>query len=465
MCAVYRFLLLAALISAGFAGASVLQFRLDGDRLWLTAENEPLPQLLERFTRAGVRVELDPELENTVTGSWSGDPIEAVFDAMLPDCDYLLDWQRDTAPHGDLIRLTGLRVFRKGDSASAQPLRAARRVETSMDGAERFMAREILIGFGPGSTLADLHAFLVRTGGTVISANKLLGIYRILLPEGTNIPDLAAQLANDSGITLAEPNYVYNLPEMTVPSKAATVSEWIAPSTDSPVAVAVLDSGLLAGADLGRAVISAFDATNPDVPLTEDAIGHGTLMAQLAAGQLDPYGSSVGEGVPVVAVKAFADDGMADNFTMMSAVTHAVETSSGPLSLSWGTETPSRFIESAMNYASSKGALIFAAVGNENTGAPIYPAAYKGVIGVAASDGDRLADYSNRGDFVDLVAPGSVDGSRGTSVATAYAAHVAALYMQHHPGATAADTVDAIREAVGPTGFLTAEAVRRLTAK
>jgi hypothetical protein len=335
-----------------------------------------------------------------------------------------------------------------------------------MNGRFRFVAREILVGFAPGSSMDDLRTFLERTGGTVIAVNLPLGVYRILLPEGTNVTDLAAQLVNDRRIVLAEPNYVYNLPETGGSAAGASiVGNWTPPPADSPMAVAVLDSGLLADGNLNRAVINSYDATNPDSPLISDAVGHGTLMAQLAAGLIDPGGKPVGEGVPVVAVKAFADDGTADSFTLMNAVTYAVANSSGPISLSWGSGTPSRFIESAMNYAADAGRLIFAAVGNENTGQPIYPAAYPGVIGVAASDGDRLAEYSNRGDFVQLIAPGTAGDSTGTSVATAYAAHVAALYMQHHPEATAVETAAALKKAVGPSGFLTEEAVRELTVR
>ena len=56
-------------------------------------------------------------------------------------------------------------------------------------------------------------------------------------------------------------------------------------------------------------------------------------------------------------------------------------------------------------------------------------------------------------------------GSQGTSVATAYVSHVAALYMKNHPGTTANETVAALKKAAGPTGFLTESAVKLLLAK
>lgn len=450
-----------------FSSASVLEFRLDQDRLWLNATNEPLAQLLKHFLAAGVDVQIDPSAQKLVTGTYTDRDVESALDALLSPFNYRLDWRREPGPLGPLTQLTGIRVFRNGNADAVKPLHTSRRIETSFDGRSRFLAREILIGFGAGASIENLHAFLTRTGGTVISANTDLGIYRILLPEGSNVPDLAAQFRNDKSLALAEPNYVLNLPQLlpTAAESSRGPGIWSAPSGETRIAVSVLDSGLAPDDNLNRAVISSFDATRPGEKLTTDPIGHGTLMAQLAAGLLDPFNTPVGEGIPVVAVKAFPDDGTADSFTLMNAMTYAVNHSVGPISLSWGSETPSQFIEAAVQYVLSKNRPVFAAVGNENTGRPIYPAAYPGVTGVAASQGDVLADYSNRGDFVDLIAPGAVGGSQGTSIATAYVSHVAALYMQHHPAASAQETVAALKTAAGSTGFLTEAAVKQLLSK
>lgn len=78
---------------------------------------------------------------------------------------------------------------------------------------------------------------------------------------------------------------------------------------------------------------------------------------------------------------------------------------------------------------------------------PEYPAAYKWVIGVGAVDssGNR-APYSNYGDFVYLVAPGSSIISTwlgnkyayatGTSMATPHVSGVAALYLSYNQSFT-----------------------------
>lgn len=455
------------LITAVSVTGTVSEFRIDQDRLWLQVENEPLNTLLAHFSAAGINVEMDPGVQKSVSGNWQGVDLEKALGDLIVPYDYFLDWRRQSSPLGSRIVLNGIRVYRKGFPEQTEPLGISRRVVTAIDGHTRYLAREILVGFGLGTSMEDLQAFLARTGGTVMEASETLGVYRILLPENINVPELAEQLANDPAISLAEPNYVYDLPEL-LPGGTSTGEkpQWIPPSGNGEMAVAVLDSGLIADEALSSAVLSAYDATNPNAPLTADAVGHGTLMAKLAAGLVDPYRTPVGEGVPVVVVKAFADDGSADSYTLMNAMTHAVENSSGPVSLSWGTETPSKFIETAVRYAINSGSPVFAAVGNENTGRSIYPAAYPGVIGVAAGTADgQYTEYSNRGNFVDIIAPGSAGGSQGTSVATAYVSHVAGLYMQHNPNASASDTVAALIEAAGDDRYLSEGEVRHLLAK
>jgi len=344
-----------------------------------------------------------------------------------------------------------------------KPLKNIRRIETSLDGTRRFMAREILVGFGPGASIDDLCALLARLGGSVIAANPDLGIYRILLPEGANVLALLEELKRDESIAMVEPNYVVDLPDLLPgePPAASDLLPWKAPAGDGTIAVSVLDSGLIPSDSLNAAVLSAYDATNPDAPLVSDEVGHGTLMAQLAAGLLDPYGSSVGEGVPVVAIKAFADDGSADSFTLMNAMTHAVQNSTGPISLSWGAETPSKFIQAAVRYALDNGSPVFAAPGNKKTGKPMYPAAYPEVIGVAAGKDGQFEPYSNEGDFVDIVIPGSAGGSDGTSVSTAAAAHIVGQYMQIHSGISGKEAAQALLDAAGSDKFLSYDEKQR----
>lgn len=102
---------------------------------------------------------------------------------------------------------------------------------------------------------------------------------------------------------------------------------------------------------------------------------------------------------------------------------------------------PNRLLERAIARMSEQGHLIVAAVGNDGPAAPpLYPAAYPGVVGVAAVNGRaRVLPESGRGPQVDFAAPGAdmvaaAPGGRwgkvrGTSYAAPIVARLAAQVM------------------------------------
>jgi subtilisin family serine protease len=95
--------------------------------------------------------------------------------------------------------------------------------------------------------------------------------------------------------------------------------------------------------------------------------------------------------------------------------------------------------------AYARGMVLIAAVGNAGPRAPpLYPAAYRDVIGVTAADADdKLLAQANRGPQVTFAAPGvsviepapgnSYQVTTGTSVAAAHASGVAALLLARDP--------------------------------
>ena len=97
--------------------------------------------------------------------------------------------------------------------------------------------------------------------------------------------------------------------------------------------------------------------------------------------------------------------GLANDSGTFPAATAAI------INLSLSGEGFSQMNQALYRELRERGTIVVASAGNEATRAPAYPAAYDGVISVAAVDAQReIASYSNRGTSIDISAPGG-DGS------------------------------------------------------
>jgi thermitase len=91
------------------------------------------------------------------------------------------------------------------------------------------------------------------------------------------------------------------------------------------------------------------------------------------------------------------------------------------MNVSIGGTSSSSSLQSAVNYAWNKGAVVFAAAMNNANSTPTYPAACQNAVAVSATtESDTLASYSSYGTWVDLSAPGSsiYTTSRGAAMET-----------------------------------------------
>lgn len=436
------------LLIAGWAPCRAgVELRLDGERVWLQADRESLYDVLAEFAHLGVDVSLDPGVRGDVTLSVEDGDVEELLEEILDSFGYVLVWSVMPGPAGDMTRLDSVQVFRPGRKQDVRPIGARRGIEVGGGhGEPEYVRDEVLIGFKDGIDEKAFRQFLARVGGTVVEAIPSLGIYRIRVPAGTHIPSLVKRLQGDGAVSVAEPNYVRRLspgnPTPSLPAKAN-----ISAAAEGTPALAVLDSGLLPDSGIDAAVVARLDALDPSEELS-DPVGHGTQMALIASGAVVPTGSDARGGtVPLVAVRAFDEEGRSTSFDLMESVQYSVEQGARVINMSWGSPTPSDFMADTTQWALDQGAVLVASAGNEPTGDLVYPAAYDSVVAVAALNGDgSLWDQSNYGDFVDVAAPGQADmpigyqgppGSyAGTSIASAYVSRSLALYFTEFPDAT-----------------------------
>src|SRR5207247_9833011 len=77
------------------------------------------------------------------------------------------------------------------------------------------------------------------------------------------------------------------------------------------------------------------------------------------------------------------------------------------MNMSFGIPFASNSLQSAVQYAEQNNVLLAASAGNRNTSMPQYPAAYRDVMGTAATDLlDQKAAFSNYGSYIFVDAPG-----------------------------------------------------------
>ena len=229
-------------------------------------------------------------------------------------------------------------------------------------------------------------------------------------------------------------------------------------STGEGVVVAVLDSGVAAGnAHLDGVLVGGTNLASGGGGADEDVHGHGTAIAgQIAARPVEGSGVvGVAPEARIMPVRLFVTDQEPPTPERIAeGIEWAAEHGADIINVSLSTASDDPALARAVRVAANEGALVVASTGNrettENQDSIVrYPAAFDGVLGVAAVDlaGGYAADASFASEFVDVVAPGSQvdttyldvgdctldDGHPSSSYATGYVSGVAALIASAHP--------------------------------
>ena len=160
--------------------------------------------------------------------------------------------------------------------------------------------------------------------------------------------------------------------------------------------VAVVDTGIDGDhPDLKSKIVAQKNLINNDDVAEDDIAGHGTNVTG-TVGAVTNNGAGVAAvcpGCKLLVAKA-GDSRVLLDSDIVQGIYWSVNNRAKAINLSLGSEGNSSILEHAVDYAWEYG--VVAAAGNDNTGRPSYPAAYRHVISVAATDrSDKKAPFSN----------------------------------------------------------------------
>jgi thermitase len=378
----------------------------------------------------------------------------------------------------------------------------------------RFAPDEILVKFEPGTNAADIDKLNRSHGTSIKSRIPQIGIMVLKVSSGQVTGKVAAYEKNPN-VIYAEPNYIRQLivpndeisgttfgfddqwalnntgqTEGTADADIDWLEVYETLTADSSVIIAVNDSGLdLSHPDLNGKLTAGWDwVDNDNEPLdvynpANPSYGHGTHVAGIAAAETNNSegiaGIAFGTATKIMPVRIFDENGSTTILAIVNGLIFAADNGANVINMSYGGTQRSKAEHDAVKYAWNSGAVLVAAAGNygEYLNAATwknYPAAYKEVIAVSATDHrDTLAYYSSHGNWLSVAAPGG-DLSEtylggilstypggyvwwsGTSMATPHVSGLAGLLFAQDPTRSNAEVrsiIEATVDDLGDAGF------------
>jgi thermitase len=311
---------------------------------------------------------------------------------------------------------------------------------------------ELLVGFHAGVPDADAETVYRGHGAAKLEKLRGLQVHRVRVPAPA-LEAIERALARRPEVQFVERNHA--LPLDMIPNDPSYSTQWHLPKISAPLAwditpgssgviIAILDSGIDAShPDLAGVLVPGYNfySNNAD---TSDVFGHGTKVAGAAAaiGNNSVGVAGVAWQSRIMPMRVTDSTGYAYYSTIANALTWAADHGAKVMNISIGGVAGSSAITSAAQYVRGKGGVVVASAGN--CGCWDGTAENPSIISVSATDSsDNLTSWSNRGNYVDVSAPGAsiktttkgggYASVSGTSFSSPITAGVVALMMSANP--------------------------------
>jgi len=281
------------------------------------------------------------------------------------------------------------------------------RTDTEADAAGALLGQRVLV-FKDQAALEDF----LKKAGTKLTIMGRLDALNALRVAFLNADVLAGLLDGTEEISMIFPIQIPTNAEGTAQAEAvplgANLLEWLGITVDNStwgagIKIAILDTGVMAHTGT-NGKITWINMLGDGAGLSTN--GHGTAVASMINGT-NPLAPGVAPAAEIISVRIADNDGRGNSYDLASGIIAAVDAGAIFISISMGGFGDSALMRNAIAYARSKGALIFAASGNNGINQVNNPAANQGVYAIGSVDANGThMNFSNTGKQMAFSAPG-----------------------------------------------------------
>lgn len=302
-----------------------------------------------------------------------------------------------------------------------------------------FEPDELLVQPFPGADPQALKTLYAGAGATVIDEMADIDLTVLRVPAG-KLRETAGKLADSGLLETFQKNYQYSTqaaPNDPIYSRETHLPQihaeqaWDLSVGSADIVIGIVDTGVDPDhPDLVDKIIDGWNVYDGNARF-DDVLGHGTEVAGIAAAASNnAVGvASVAWESPILAVRVGNESGLSSSQNIAAGILWAAGHGAKVINVSFAPLWSDRVVKAAAQQAFHRGSLVVIAAGNAggmNSAVGFDEAIF---VGAVTTD-NQIASFSDRGPFVDVVAPGTeirsttFDGDYGMANGTSFAAPI-----------------------------------------